>query len=69
MDLYQVIKTRRSIRSYRPDPIPEEKLNRVLEATRLAPSGNNRQPLIASWSLLSLEEIPSKIFSVDPPDS
>lgn len=44
MDLYQVIKTRRSIRSYRPDPVPEEKLNRVLEAARLAPSGNNRQP-------------------------
>lgn len=44
MDFYQVIKTRRSIRSYRPDPIPEEKLKRVLEAARLAPSGNNRQP-------------------------
>ncbi|MCS7120921.1 MAG: nitroreductase family protein [Nitrososphaerota archaeon] len=45
MDFYEVIRTRRSIRSYRPDPVPEEVLNRVLEAARIAPSGSNRQPL------------------------
>lgn len=39
-----MIRTRRSIRSYRPDPIPEEVLNRILEAVRIAPSGSNRQP-------------------------
>lgn len=44
MDFYQVIRTRRSIRSYKPDPIPDEVLNRVLDAVRIAPSGSNRQP-------------------------
>jgi nitroreductase len=34
---------RRSIRSYRPDPVPEEKLEYVLEAGRLAPSWKNNQ--------------------------
>ena len=44
MEFYEVIKTRRSIRSYSPEPIPEDKLRRVLEAARIAPSGANRQP-------------------------
>jgi nitroreductase len=44
MDFYDVIKTRRSARQYRPDPIPKDVLNRVLHAARLAPSGSNRQP-------------------------
>ncbi|MFB3880663.1 MAG: nitroreductase family protein [Armatimonadota bacterium] len=44
MDLYDVIRTRRSVRAYRPDPIPEEVLTRVLDAARIAPSGSNRQP-------------------------
>jgi nitroreductase len=43
MEFYEVIKTRRSIRSFKQDKIPEEKLNRILEAARIAPSGHNRQ--------------------------
>ncbi|MDH5689225.1 MAG: nitroreductase family protein [Candidatus Bathyarchaeota archaeon] len=38
------MRTRRSVRSYMSDPIPEEVLNRVLEAARIAPSRSNRQP-------------------------
>ena len=44
MDFYEVIRTRRSVRSYKPDPIPDEVLMRVLDAARIAPSGSNRQP-------------------------
>ena len=44
MDCYEVIKTRRSVRAYTSDPIPEDVLHRVLDATRLAPSGRNLQP-------------------------
>lgn len=44
MEFYEAVKTRRSIRSYRSDPIPDEVLERVLEAVRVAPSGSNRQP-------------------------
>ncbi len=44
MDFYEVIRTRRSVRSYKPDPIPDDVLRRVLDAARIAPSGSNRQP-------------------------
>lgn len=44
MDFYEVVRTRRSIRSYKPDPIPDDVLTRVLDAARIAPSGSNRQP-------------------------
>lgn len=44
MDFYEVIKTRRSVRSFSKKPIPEDVLRRVLNAARIAPSGSNRQP-------------------------
>ena len=43
MDALQAILTRRSTRNYRPDPVEPEKLNRILEAARQAPSGGNNQ--------------------------
>ena len=39
-----LFKGRRSIRRYRPDPVPDELLAQVLEAGRWAPSASNRQP-------------------------
>jgi nitroreductase len=39
----ETIRGRRSIRGYRPDPVPEEKLDYILEAARLAPSWKNQQ--------------------------
>lgn len=44
MNIFEVIKTRRSVRSYKQDEIEQEKLNRVLEAVRQAPSAHNDQP-------------------------
>lgn len=43
MNVFDAIKTRRSIRSFLDKPIEEEKLLRVLEAGRLAPSAKNLQ--------------------------
>lgn len=43
MDVYEAIRTRRSIRRYKETPIPEDVLRRVLEAARQAPSARNRQ--------------------------
>jgi nitroreductase len=43
MNVFDAIKTRRSIRSFDDKPIEEEKLLRVLEAGRLAPSAKNLQ--------------------------
>lgn len=44
MELKAVITTRRAIRRYKPDPIPENKLQSLYDALQAAPSGNNRQP-------------------------
>ena len=46
MDVYDAINQRTSVRSYRPDPVDEDKLERILNAARLAPSGKNGQPWI-----------------------
>lgn len=43
MDVFEAIRTRRSIRSYEDRPVEQEKLEQVLEAGRLAPSASNRQ--------------------------
>lgn len=44
MNVEDAIKIRRSIRKYKPTPITEEALMKILEAGRLAPSAGNRQP-------------------------
>jgi nitroreductase len=44
IEVFEAIRTRRSIRAYEDKPVEEEKLRRVLEAARLAPSAGNRQP-------------------------
>jgi len=38
------IKERRSIRQFKPDPVPEEALQWIIEAARWAPSAHNFQP-------------------------
>lgn len=43
MDVFEAIKKRRSVRKYQDRDVEEEKLKRVLEAARLAPSARNRQ--------------------------
>ena len=43
MDVIEVIKTRRSVRSYADKPVARDKIERLLEAARLAPSASNRQ--------------------------
>ncbi len=52
MDVYQAIKNRYSCRSYKKEPVPEEKLNKVLEAARFAPSAHNEQ----AWKFVVVKE-------------
>ena len=52
MDVFEAIRSRRSIRSYLDKPVEEEKLRQVLEAGRLAPSANNRQ----EWRFVVVRE-------------
>lgn len=44
MELMEIIEKRRSVRAYKTQEISDEKLSKVLEAARLAPSASNRQP-------------------------
>jgi len=43
VDVYEAIRTRKSVRSYLDRPVEPDKLARVLEAGRLAPSARNAQ--------------------------
>lgn len=52
MDLMDAIKTRRSIRRYKPTPVPEGLLKEVLNAARLAPSADNAQP----WKIVVVRD-------------
>lgn len=45
MEFAALIAARYSVRAYRPDPVPDDKLAAILEAMRLAPTAANRQPL------------------------
>lgn len=59
LDVFEAIKRRRSIRKYKPTVIEKEKLMKVLEAARLAPSAMNRQPYV--FVVTSDREIIQKI--------
>lgn len=45
-DAMETMRTRRSIRHYRPDPVPRELIGQVIEAGLYAPSGKNGQSTI-----------------------
>ncbi len=52
MEFYEVIRQRLSVRAYKPDPVPDDVLNRILEAGRLAPSAKNFQP----WKFIVVKD-------------
>ena len=61
MDLFETIRNRRSIRKYNDKSVEKEKVQKILEAARLAPSAMNRQPY--KILVVSKKEILSKINS------
>jgi nitroreductase len=44
MDVFDAIKGRRSVREFKPDPVDDKDLEKILEAGRSAPSAGNCQP-------------------------
>ena len=48
MDVYECLKTRLTVRRFKPDPVPADVVTRILEAARWAPSSRNQQP----WHLV-----------------
>lgn len=52
MDLYDVMTTARTARSFDPRPVPGDVLHRVLDRARFAPSGGNRQ----GWRVVVVQD-------------
>ena len=82
MELYEAIKGRRSIRRFKPDPVPKEVLDRILEMAIWAPSGMNLQNWyflvvtgerkdalvgLASKSYDYIEPVLKEVFAERPP--
>jgi len=44
MEFFESIEKRYSVRAYQSKPVEDEKLQKVLEAARMAPTADNRQP-------------------------
>jgi len=44
IDLHTFLRTRRSIRRFKPDPIPDSVIRKILHTATFAPSAHNRQP-------------------------
>lgn len=42
--LLEVVKTRRSVRYFKPDPVPDEIIDKIIEVARWSPSGFHTQP-------------------------
>lgn len=62
MNVLEAIKTRRSVRKYKPEPISDKDLKKILEAAQLAPSAGNKQP----WKFVVVrdEEMKGKLAEV-----
>ena len=52
MDLFEAMYTARAIRRFKPDPVPDEVITKVLDAAIRAPSGSNEQ----SWEFIVVKD-------------
>ena len=43
-DFFDVVRSQRGIRYYKPDPVPDEAVEQILRVAVRAPSGSNKQP-------------------------
>jgi len=43
-DFLEMVMKRRSIRSFKPDPVPDDDIEKIIDAARWSPSGANSQP-------------------------
>ncbi len=50
--LLELVKNRRTIRKFKPDPIPDEYIDKMIEMARWAPSGFNTQP----WEFMVIKD-------------
>jgi nitroreductase len=50
--LFEIIKSRRTVRDFRPDPVPKEHILKILDMARSAPTSGNQQP----WRFLVIQD-------------
>jgi nitroreductase len=62
MDFLELVNLRYSARSYQSRPVEQDRLDRILEAARLAPSGSNRHP----WKLVVVRDAETRRRLVAP---
>jgi len=55
-EFLELVKARRSVRRLKPDPVPDDCIEKILETVRWAPSGANSQP----WELIVLRDLEIK---------
>lgn len=60
-DFLKLVKTRRSIRGFKTDPVPDEYVEKIIESARWAPSGANSQP----WEFIVVKDKEIKDRIVD----
>lgn len=64
MELLEAIKSRRSIRKFKPEPIAGNLITELLESGRMAPSGSNLQP--TRYVVIKSEEARAKLKECTP---
>ena len=62
MDFETLVQTRRSIRGYKPDPVPRAVIEEIIGLAKAAPSSMNTQP----WHVHVLTGAPLEFFPLDP---
>ncbi len=55
-ELLSIVRGRRTVRAYKPDPVPEEAIRAVIEAGRWAPSSANSQP----WDVVVVRDLATR---------
>ncbi|MBN8655872.1 MAG: nitroreductase family protein [Anaerolineae bacterium] len=56
IDLHAFLRTRRSIRRFKPDPVPDSVIREILHTATFAPSAHHRQP----WRFVVLTNTPQR---------
>src|SRR3982074_3899373 len=51
-DIFEIMSTMRAMRRLKPDPVPDEMINKILQAGQWAPSGGNTQ----RWRFLVVKD-------------
>ena len=52
MDVFEAVRTRLTVREFKPDPVPDDVVQKMLKAVQWAPSSRNRQP----WRLVVVRD-------------